>query len=121
MDIDARSDEASSSTFKQQFGPTYYSFNRGEIHYVVMDDVFFVGAAKKYIGYLTENQLRWLEQDLALIKPGSTVVVNVHIPTNTGAARRNGKEEEMGGTVANRKQLYKMLAPFKASCQATPT
>ncbi|MCU7548305.1 calcineurin-like phosphoesterase family protein [Chitinophagaceae bacterium LB-8] len=114
MDIDARSDEASSRTFKQQFGPTYYSFNRGEIHYVVMDDVFFVGTAKKYIGYLTENQLRWLEQDLAFIKPGSTVVVNVHIPTNTGAARRNGKEEEMGGTVSNRKQLYKMLAPFKA-------
>lgn len=112
MDIDARADDTSSKTFKQQFGPTYYSFNRGEIHYVVMDDVFFVGTAKKYIGYLTETQLRWLEQDLALIKPGSTVVVNVHIPTNTGAARRNKKEEEMGGTVSNRKQLYKILAPF---------
>lgn len=114
MDIDARADDTSSKTFKQQFGPTYYSFNRGEIHYVVMDDVFFVGTAKKYIGYLTETQLRWLEQDLALIKPGSTVVVNVHIPTNTGAARRNKKVEEMGGTVTNRKQLYKILAPFKA-------
>ncbi len=114
MDLDARADEASAETFKQQFGPTYYSFNRGEIHYVVLDDVFFVGNAKKYIGYLTENQLHWLEQDLALVKPGSTVVVNVHIPTNTGAARRNNKEEEFGGTVSNRKQLYKILAPFNA-------
>ncbi|HVI44689.1 MAG TPA: calcineurin-like phosphoesterase C-terminal domain-containing protein [Chitinophaga sp.] len=114
MDIDARTDDKSAATFKQQFGPTYYSFNRGDIHYVVLDDVFFIGNAKKYIGYLTENQLQWLEQDLALVKPGSTVVVSLHIPTNTGAARREQKEEELGGVVSNRKQLYKLLAPFKA-------
>ncbi|MEI6946411.1 calcineurin-like phosphoesterase family protein [Paraflavisolibacter sp. H34] len=113
MDIDARADDFSARTFKQQFGPTYYSFNRGAIHYVVLDDVFFIGAAKKYIGYLTEPQLRWLEQDLALVKPGSTVVVSLHIPSNTGAARRAKTEEELGGTVSNRKQLYKILAPFR--------
>ena len=113
MDLDARSDEYSAKTFKQHFGPTYYSFNRGQVHYVVLDDVFFIGKAKKYIGYITENQLQWLEQDLALVKPGSTVVVSVHIPTNTGAARRLKKDEELGGTVANRKQLYQLLSPFK--------
>jgi hypothetical protein len=113
MDLDARSDDQSANTFKQQFGPTYYSFNRGDIHYVVLDDVFFIGAAKKYIGYITENQLQWLEQDLALVKPGSTVVVSLHIPTFTGASRRANKEEEPGGVVANRKHLYKLLSPFK--------
>lgn len=114
MDNDARTDDGSAKTFKQQFGPTYYSFNRGEIHYVVLDDVFFLGATKKYIGYITENQLRWLEQDLAMVKPGSTVVVSLHIPTFTGQGRRSEKEEAemMGGTVANREQLYKMLAPY---------
>lgn len=113
MDIDARTDEMSSKTFKQQFGPTYYSFNRGAIHYVVLDDVFFIGTGKQYIGYITENQLRWLEQDLKNVKPGSTVVVSLHIPTNTGAARRNQKEAELGSIVANRKQLYKILSAFK--------
>lgn len=113
MDIDARTDDHSARTFKEQFGPTYYSFNRGDIHYVVLDDVFFIGTAKKYIGYITENQLQWLEQDLATVQPGSTVVVSLHIPTNTGAARREQKEEELGGVVANRKQLYKLLAPYK--------
>lgn len=113
MDLDARTDDYSSNTFKQQFGPTYYSFNRGQVHYVVLDDVFFIGTAKKYIGYVTEAQLHWLEQDLALVKPGSTVVVNLHIPTNTGAAARNQKEAELGGVVSNRKQLYKLLEPFK--------
>jgi hypothetical protein len=113
MDPEARSDDQSANTFKQQFGPTWYSFNRGEIHYVVLDDVFFIGAAKKYIGYITEQQLQWLEQDLALVKPGSTVVVSLHIPTNTGAARRAKQEEAPGGVVSNRQHLYKMLAPFK--------
>jgi len=113
MDIDARTDDGSANTFKQQFGPTYYSYNRGAIHYVVLDDVFFIGNAKKYIGYITENQLRWLEQDLATVTPGSTVVVSLHIPTLTGQHVRDKKEEEFGGTVSNRKQLYKLLAPFK--------
>lgn len=113
MDLDARTDDVSAKTFKQQFGPTYYSFNRGQLHYVVLDDVFFIGTAKKYIGYLTEAQLKWLEKDLALVKPGTTVVVSLHIPTNTGAERRNKKPEEFGGTVSNRKQLYKILAPYK--------
>lgn len=113
MDIEARSDDQSANTFKQQFGPTYYSFNRGEIHYVVLDDVFFIGAAKRYIGYITEQQLQWLEQDMKLVKPGSTVVLSLHIPTHTGAARRASKEEEPGGSVANRKHLFKLLEPYK--------
>ena len=114
MDNEARTDDGSAKTFKQQFGPTYYSYNRGQIHYIVLDDVFFLGVAKNYIGYITENQLQWLEQDLALVKPGSTIVLSLHIPTYTGNARRNKQADEPGGgTVANRKQLYKMLAPFK--------
>lgn len=114
MDIDARSDEGSSETFKKHFGPTYYSYNRGQIHYIVLDDVFFIGAAKKYIGYVTETQLQWLEQDLKLVKAGSTVVLSLHIPTFTGQPRREkSKEDGLGGSVANRKLLYEMLKGFQ--------
>ncbi|WP_026464103.1 calcineurin-like phosphoesterase C-terminal domain-containing protein [Adhaeribacter aquaticus] len=113
MDITARSDEGSANTFKNLFGPTYYSFNRGEVHYIVLDDVFFVGSDKKYIGYLTEKQLQWLEQDLSFVKPGSTVVVSLHIPANSGHKRRNNlKEDALGGVVSNRAELYRLLKPF---------
>ena len=109
----ARSDDGSQQEFMKLYGPTYYSFNRGKIHYVVLDDVFFIGMAKKYIGYITEQQLAWLEKDLQTVKPGSTVVVALHIPTNTGAQRRDkSKEEGLGGTVSNREHLYKLLKPF---------
>ncbi|MXV50205.1 metallophosphoesterase [Pedobacter sp. HMF7647] len=114
MDLEARTDEGSSDTFKDHFGPTYYSYNRGKIHYVVLDDVFFLGVAKKYIGYLTESQLQWLEQDLKNVKEGSTVVVSLHIPTNTGQLRRDKeKVDQMGGTVINRQHLYNLLKPYR--------
>ncbi|MEJ2548603.1 MAG: metallophosphoesterase N-terminal domain-containing protein, partial [Gemmatimonadota bacterium] len=50
LDFEARSDEASANTFSRHFGPTYYSFERGSVHYVVLDDVFWHGAG--YLGYI---------------------------------------------------------------------
>lgn len=115
MDLTARADDGSAQTFKSLFGPTYYSFNRGEIHYVVLDDVFFIGPPKKYIGYLTEKQLQWLEQDLSYVKPGTTVVVALHIPVDSGDQRRNKlKDEPLGGVVSNRAELYRILKPYTA-------
>ena len=31
------------------FGPTYYSFDRGRVHYVVLDNVFYL--SRGYVGY----------------------------------------------------------------------
>ena len=113
MDIDSRTDEGSTETFEANFGPTYYSFNRGKAHYVVLDDVFFIGVGKKYIGYVSEDQFKWLEKDLQNIAKGSLVIVSLHIPTNTGNTRRNGlKEDPLGGTVANRNKLYALLKDY---------
>ncbi|RNL77365.1 metallophosphoesterase [Sinomicrobium pectinilyticum] len=114
MDLGGRSDESTTGTFNSHFGPTYYSFNRGEIHYVVLDDVFFIGRNKKYIGYITEEQLAWLEKDLSFIEPGTTVVVSLHIPTYTGSVKRYPDQDHIGGIVNNRKHLYKILEPFTA-------
>lgn len=114
MDYSARTDDASQESFEAQFGPSYYSFNKGKVHYVVLDDVFFIGTGHRYIGYLTETQLKWLERDLRYVPQGSTVVVALHIPSNTGDKRRNKKkEEEMGGVLTNRKALYELLKPYK--------
>ena len=114
MDYTARTDDQSESKYKSLFGPAYYSFNRGKVHYVVLDDVFFIGKGHNYIGYITETQLRWLEQDLSHVPHGSSVIVSLHIPTNTGAAERNGvKKEEPGSVVSNREHLYKILQPYK--------
>ena len=115
MDINVRSDEKSDLTFRESFGPSWYSFNRGEAHYVVLDNVFYYGNGYNYIGYITEKQLRWLEQDLSLVKPGSPVFVSMHISGYTEEKRRyNRKEDNPGNVTFNRKFLFDLLKPFKA-------
>jgi hypothetical protein len=115
MTYAARTDEGSQQQFRQLFGPGYFSFNRGKVHYIMLDDVFFTGRGHSYIGYLTEVQLSWLEKDLQHVAAGSTVIVSLHIPTNTGLREREGlKEDPAGGVVSNRDHLYKLLQPYKA-------
>lgn len=114
MDLDIRSNQGSKRTFEAHYGPRYYSFNRGKVHYVVLDDVFSTGRAGGYIGYLDEQQLQWLEQDLARIAHGSLVIVSLHIPTYSVAAR-NGEygKEDIKKALQNRQALYRILAPFR--------
>ncbi len=117
LDFGGRSDATTTGTFKGHFGPTYYSWNRGEVHYVVLDDVFYlgrIGDGAKYIGHIPEEQLAWLEQDLALVEKGKTVVISLHIPTYTGAVTRYPERDTLGGTVSNREHLYRMLEGYQA-------
>lgn len=109
----AGSDEASARTFERHFGPTYYSFDRGEIHYVVLDDVFWHGQG--YLGYVDDTQQRWLAADLAGVERGRTVVVFLHIPVlSTREQRMSGARSGIGESVANRQALYRLLEPYRA-------
>ena len=115
MDINTRSDETSEASFKKAFGPTWYSFNRGNAHYVVLDNVFYYSNSYNYIGYITEKQFKWLAQDLAAVKPGSPVFVSMHISAYTNEkTRENKKEDNPGNITFNRKYLYELLKPFNA-------
>lgn len=105
-----RSDRPSKELYKQTFGPTYYSFDRGKIHYIVLDNCFYNGNTWYYIGYLPETQLEWLEQDLARVEKGSTIVISMHIPAYSQYARKGewGKEKP-SSVLQNRSHLFKML------------
>lgn len=92
-------DETSDHTFKTHYGPTYYSFNRGKAHYVVMDNVRYLGKEREYDGYLVEQQLDWLEKDLKLVPKDQLLIICLHIPVHSG--------------VKNNQDLYALLAPFK--------
>jgi hypothetical protein len=119
MDYNERSHELSTVSYSQSFGPAHYSFNRGKIHYVVLDDVFYYGRSHLYIGYLDELQLRWLEQDLKVVAKGSTVVVSVHIPTTYGDEKEATNQIALHrNSVMNNKALYKILSPYNTHLMA---
>ena len=105
-------DEASVATFERHFGPAYYSFDRGEVHYVVLDDVFWHG--RGYLGYVTEAQQRWLRADLAHVERGRTVVVFLHIPVFSTQEQRRGVQPGISISVTNRDALYRLLEGYDA-------
>lgn len=113
---EARTDEGSQKTFRENFGPEYYSFNKGKIHYVVLDDVFYLGKESRYTGYVTERQMKWLENDLRFVPKGTTVIVSVHISFEYDTQRPAGSELLAlpdDSPVTNVVHLYKLLEPYK--------
>jgi len=113
LDLLAMSNPASAETFHRHFGPTYYSFDRGEIHYVMLDDVFWYHGG--YLGYLDADQLGWLAAGLAGIEAGRTVVVFLHIPALSTQFRREGKSKPpIQNSLTNREALYALLEPYQA-------
>ena len=113
MDYNNRSNELSAKSFTAAFGPAHFSYNVGNVHYVVLKNVFYYGFSYRYIGYIDENQLQWLEQDLKQVKPGSTVMLTMHIPTIYGESEKaDSFTSEMSNSLLNRQALYRILAPF---------
>jgi len=82
MDYTNAGDETSDATFKQYYGPTYYSFNRGQVHYVVMDNVRYLGKDRLYDGYISQNQLDWLKKNLEFVPKEKLIVLCLHIPVH---------------------------------------
>ena len=82
-------DYAASQAFVNSCGPTYYSFNLGCVHYVVLDNVEYLndGATKgkmsrcNYVSVVDTIQLEWLKRDLQQVKDETTpIVVAMHVP-----------------------------------------
>ena len=74
--------------YRHHFGPDYYSFNYGGVHFVGLNTVDIYGSS--YHGAVDSLQLAWLEQDLAAIPLDMPVVTFNHIPFYTLAEQRNG-------------------------------
>lgn len=113
LDMESPTDEASSDTFSRHFGPRYYSFDRGAVHYVVLDDVFWHGSG--YLGYLDADTLTWLAADLSRVEAGAPVIVATHIPAlGSNHVRRGLTSPDPPGAIMNRDALYRLLEPFQA-------
>lgn len=78
----ADDDDLSDETFERVYGPPYYSFDYGTVHFVVIDDIHWMkdGDRKFYRSGLSEKQLDFIQNDLATVEQDRLVVVMMHIP-----------------------------------------
>lgn len=91
-DFQTRSDYDAAVKYVDQICPTYYSFNIGKVHYVVMDDIdcssYDGSTFRNYVKSLSAEQLDWLAKDLSHVAKTTPVVVAMHAqvfyPTTSG-------------------------------------
>lgn len=65
--------------YENHFGPVDYSFNRGQAHIVVMNNVQYKGNLSYGKGF-TDEQIEWLKSNLQHVSKEKMLIVCVHIP-----------------------------------------
>lgn len=74
-------DDASAENYRRNFGPTYYAFDLGRTHYIVLDDIIYHGD-KRYDEQLDTLQLAWTARYARLLPAGSRVCIAMHAPVH---------------------------------------
>lgn len=83
--------------YVKDIAPTYYSFNIGDVHYIVLDDILCTnvgGAAsakpeRAYKSEVTDEQLKWLAKDLSYVSKTTPVIVTSHAPVYAKETKKN--------------------------------
>lgn len=96
LNTEADKDSDSDETFHRYFGPVYYSFDYGPVHFIVLDDVDWANrnGKRNYRGGLGEDQMTFVKNDLALVPEEKLVCLMMHIPLPK---------------VGNRRELYRLI------------
>jgi hypothetical protein len=114
MNYMARDDTHSLDTYKRYFGPAYYSFNYGDVHYVLLDSIIYDGTdpenpdkRPEYTGGIDEKQLAWLKADLSILPRDTALLLAMHIPLKINSP------DIPAFSVQNRNDVYKILEGFE--------
>ncbi len=86
-------DFESAALYRKTFGPSYYSFNIGDVHYIMLDNIYYkneegkkkygknIVGRRNYDHSISQEQLDWLKKDLALVEDKNTpIVIGMHCP-----------------------------------------
>ena len=79
------------SHFKEVYGPTRISFDRGDMHVVVLNNIVVKDGStsldvENYQAGFTDDEFTWLQNDLSHVDKNKGVVLVVHIPFRQGSA-----------------------------------
>lgn len=107
LNFDAKEDQLADETFEAHFGPANYSFNYGKVHFIVLDNILYPDPRdnKGYWGGFTEDQLKFVENDLKIVPMDNLVVLAFHIPLSEPGLADTFRDED-------RDQLFELLKDF---------
>lgn len=90
-------DVLAAKEYMEVFGPSDYSFDRGDVHFISLDNCYCPEGGDKCTPMLTDYKWEWLRQDLELVKDKQekAVVLCVHCPIAGDAGKRKYYPELM--------------------------
>jgi len=106
MNYDAVSDSLSDETYEANFGPANYSFNYGNAHFIILDDILYPDPrdGNGYWGGFRKDQLDFVENDLKYVDKDKLIVLAFHIPLL--------HQNEDSFRNADRQRLFDLLKDF---------
>ncbi len=112
-DVNAEGDFNTVFEYFTYIGPNYYSFNIGQVHYVVLDDIYCknTGAgtsdSRDYSTQIDDEQQEWLKKDLSYVDKSKTIVIASHAPVYSPSNASSFKF-----ALANADKLLQALSGF---------
>ena len=124
---DENTDFNATAKYRKAFGPTYYSFNLGKVHYIMLDNQLYLNEpspkAKKGTGIvgsrnntpaITREQMDWLAKDLATVTdPATPIVIGLHSPIFRYKNYMDG-EIDIRLPEEQQQEFVALLKPFKS-------
>jgi hypothetical protein len=110
LNMESPNYQYSTQTFKSVFGPDYYSFDYGQVHFLALNNVGYKGKGKGYEGHIDEYQMKWIENDLKDLSSDKLIVIITHIPLLTYA---NNRTFPSSINTINFDELLKVLKRFQ--------
>ena len=85
LNLDAKSRANINETFEATYGPSYYSFDYGQVHFVVLDNIDWAVPSNRIPRYhfkskFGQRQLEFLKTDLEMIPKDQMLVLLMHVP-----------------------------------------
>lgn len=110
LNFDSENDVYHLETYKSFFGPRYYSFEYGDLHFIMMDNIRWnvdEGFEGTYNGRIDDMQMQWIANNLQFVPTDKMIVVASHIGLTNYIDRDAEKHQE-----TRREELYALLADY---------
>ena len=121
-DMNSVGDYNKSFQYTRDIAPTFYSYNLGQIHFVVLDNIDYnnVGTGSELRGdykrNFTAEQMAWLAKDLSYVDKSTPVFMSAHAPLSLPSGATTFNDKYLNGAdsagEANLSEFIKAIAGY---------